>query len=388
LTAAGACGLLLAVVVANPAQAATGWTVGTTPNVGTIANELYGTAALSPTSAWAVGSWYDGSKASPRTLVERWNGTAWSTVASPNATNFYNELQDVDAVSANDAWAVGYANGSSGVGGPPRNTLAMHWNGTAWSITATPNPGVGTRELYGVKTFAATDAWAVGWYYEPTFTPEALTLHWNGTAWSQVAAPGPGTAGNYLAAVAGVASTDVWAVGSYNNTGDVRGIRHPLASHYDGTTWTATPMPETAAGGYLRGVTAIASNDVWAVGSKSGYSTPVTYHWNGTAWSEVPTAPLGSATGTNNLFYGIAGTASNQVWAVGYQTTASGAQPLIQRWNGTTFVNETLPALTVGGQLYAAAATTGPTLVAAGTQTDFVNGSLTDRTLSIRGAGS
>jgi hypothetical protein len=380
-------GLFLAPAIATPAQAATAWTVPATPNRGSIANELFGTAALSPTSAWAVGSWYDVNIAAPRTLVERWNGTAWTTVTSPNATGFYNELRDVDATSATNAWAVGYANGSAGVNGAPRNPLAMRWNGTAWSIVPTPHPGVQTRELYGVKAFSATDAWAVGWYYETSFTPDALALHWNGSAWTQVPAPGPGTRGNTLTAVAGTAADDVWAVGTYNDTGDTRGLVHPLAMHYNGATWTSTPMPQTAAGGYLRSVTALAANDVWAVGSKNGYATPVAYHWNGATWTEVPTAALGGS-GGNNLFYAVAGTASNQIWAVGYRSTGTGAQPLVQRWNGTAFVNEAVPALGIGGQLYAVAASTGPTVFGAGTQSDLSNGSLADRTLSVRGTGS
>ena len=380
-------GLLAALGVAAPAQAATAWTIAATPNRGDYSNEIFGTAALSATSAWAVGSWYDVNAAAPRTLVERWNGTAWTTVTSPNATAFYNELRDVDATSATNAWAVGYANGSAGVNGAPRNNLAMRWNGTAWSTVATPQPGAQGRELYGVKAFSASDAWAVGWYYETSFTVDSLALHWNGTAWSQVTAAGPGTRGNNFTAVSGAATNDVWAVGYYNDTTDTRGLTHPLAMHYDGTAWVNSPMPQTAAGGYLRSVTAVAANDVWAVGSKNGYSTPVAYHWDGSAWTEIPTAPLGGS-GGNNYFNGVAGSASGQVWAVGYQSTGSGPAPLVQRWNGTAFANETVPAPAFGGMLYAVAATTGPTVFAAGTQTDFIDGAPADRTLSIRGAGS
>jgi hypothetical protein len=176
-------------------------------------------------------------------------------------------------------------------------------------------------------------------------------------------------------------------VGSYNNTGDARGLRHPLALHYDGATWTATAMPETAAGGYLRAVTALAANDVWAVGSKNGYATPVAYHWNGAAWTEVPTAPLGGGTG-NKILFGITGTAADQVWAVGYQTSGSQPQPVVQRWNGAAFVNESLPGLSQGGSLYATAAAGGPTVFAIGTRISSVNGSVTDRTLSLRGTGT
>jgi len=42
----------------------------------------------------------------------------------------YNALTSVSANSANDAWAAGsYINDTTGV----RDTLILHWNGTAWS---------------------------------------------------------------------------------------------------------------------------------------------------------------------------------------------------------------------------------------------------------------
>jgi hypothetical protein len=370
-------GFALAASAAAPAQAATSWSVLSTPNRGTIANELYGSAALSPTSAWAVGSWYDVNQAAPRTLVERWNGTAWSTMTSPNATSFYNELHDVDATSATNAWAVGYANGASGVNGQPRNALAMRWNGSAWSIVPTPQPGGSFRQLYGVKAFSTTDAWAVGWYSDPSFTSEALLLHWNGTAWTQVEA---GSSGNTLEAVAGVASNDVWAVG-YSGTG------HPLALHYDGTAWTQVTMPDPGNGAFLHSVAAISANDVWAVGSKNGYHEPVAYHWNGVAWAEAPIP--GPAGDGNNVLYGVTGTVSTGVWAVGYTSAGGQSQPYALRWNGAAFTTENVPQQPIGGLLSGVAATTGPTVFAVGSRTDFesATGAFTDHTLSIRGSG-
>ena len=47
------------------------------------------------------------------TLTEHWNGTAWSIVTSPNASQG-NVLSGVTCTSASDCWAVGeYSNGSS-----------------------------------------------------------------------------------------------------------------------------------------------------------------------------------------------------------------------------------------------------------------------------------
>jgi hypothetical protein len=51
------------------------------------------------------------------TLIEHWNGSAWTIVPSPNVGSGNNSLAAVAARSANDVWAVGYADKdlSSGV---------------------------------------------------------------------------------------------------------------------------------------------------------------------------------------------------------------------------------------------------------------------------------
>jgi hypothetical protein len=263
----------------------------------------------------------------------------------------------------------------------------MRWNGSSWSIVATPQPGTNIRQLYGVKAFSTGDAWSVGWYYDTSFHGEALVLHWNGSAWTQVTVPDPGTSGNSLEGIAGTAPNDVWAVGNYTNSGEKGVLGHPLAMHYNGTAWTQTEMPASGTGTFLHSVTAVSANDVWAVGSKNGYHEPVAYHWNGSAWSEVPAAAGGSG---NNILYGVTGTAANQVWAVGYTSAGSQPQPLVLRWNGTAFTAESVPQLEFGGLLNAVAAAGGPTVFAAGTRTDFSSGtgSFTDHTLSIRGSGN
>jgi hypothetical protein len=113
----------------------------------------------------------------------------------------------------------------------------------------------------------------------------------------------------------------------------------------------------------------------------------VAYHWDGTAWHEVATAPAGG-TG-NNVLYGVAGTAGNQVWAVGYSSAGGQSQPIVQSWTGTAFTSDAVPQQPIGGLLYSVAATAGPTVFAAGTRWDLnESGSLSDRTLSMRGSGS
>jgi hypothetical protein len=57
---------------------------------------------------WAVGSFSvaAGTTVQGRTLVEHWNGSAWSVVPSPNVGGNDNLLNGVGA-AAGDVWAVG-----------------------------------------------------------------------------------------------------------------------------------------------------------------------------------------------------------------------------------------------------------------------------------------
>jgi hypothetical protein len=90
---------------APPGSAATCETWGAQPpNVGTNANQLDGVAVTSACNAWASGLYYTGS----RTLVLRWNGTAWNVQPSPNVGSGNNLVSAVAAISASSAWAVGY----------------------------------------------------------------------------------------------------------------------------------------------------------------------------------------------------------------------------------------------------------------------------------------
>ena len=59
------------------------------------------------------------------------------------------------------AWAVGNTNSISAAS---HDTLAAHWNGTAWTITPTPAAASGGRlaSLHDVADLSPANAWAVG----------------------------------------------------------------------------------------------------------------------------------------------------------------------------------------------------------------------------------
>lgn len=264
----------------------------------------------------------------PTTTV---NGT-WKIVSSPNVGSgtYGNRLHAVAVVSANDVWAVGFSPHPSGTPLYIRQTLIEHWNGSNWSVVASPNPAGKTFVvLNGVDAISASDIWAVGHSGDPSSIPlQTLTMHWDGTRWSIIPSPSPGTYnGNELYAVAAVSSNDVWAVGWYQSgpTGQEGGA---LTMHWDGSTWTVVPNPSRWA---LYGVTAISSNDVWAVGEQS------ILHWNGTSWSNVSFPPPPGD--SYQIFKAISATSANDIWAVGYSQWSYfygyRYAPLTYHWDGS-----------------------------------------------------
>src|SRR5436189_1489715 len=89
-------------VCAVPAAAAPGWAITPSPNpTGAQKSYLDGVSCTGPTSirCFAVGS-YVTTQGMVRTLIERWDGTSWTVVASPNRTGaLTNALVGVSCVS-------------------------------------------------------------------------------------------------------------------------------------------------------------------------------------------------------------------------------------------------------------------------------------------------
>jgi hypothetical protein len=340
-------------LLAAPAGAATGFRVVTTPNPSTSGNDLADVAAISSTDAWAVGS-YEGDNTVPsKTLAEHWNGTAWSVVSTPNpgsssscGGNNGNELEAVSASSSSDVWAVG-----SYYSCTLPETLAEHWNGTAWSVVPTPSPGTNNyNQLYDVVALSPTDAWAVGYYY-PGIGEAARTLveHWNGSAWSVVKSPNLGTTST-LTAITAVSSTELWAVGyTYSQSADRTTM---LVLHYAGGVWTASRVPRFTSGDQvLLGVTAVSGNDVWAVGDQEVYPNPqqtLAIHWNGTAWTVVPSPNRATDSGSEDYLLDVAANSSTDVYAVGWYASEATDhfqhRTMIQHWDGTSWTVTTSPS--------------------------------------------
>ena len=203
------------------------WSEQSSPNPGGIAHvsQLLGVSATSATNAWAVGAFNNGTASG--TLIEHWNGKTWKVAPSPNRRGTSGVLRGVDAVSATNVWAVGYSyNGTGDL------TLIEHWNGTAWKIVSSPNPLGPSHDnvLDGVTATSATNAWAVGWYTSGTASG-TLIENWNGHAWALVKSPNPGDIGNFLNGVAASTAANLWMVGYYDKNTVSGTVGQTLALH-------------------------------------------------------------------------------------------------------------------------------------------------------------
>jgi hypothetical protein len=327
------------VAVAPGVASAAGCPVGP-PTVGSI---LSGVAATSPADAWAAGQHYDGT--AYQTLAEHWDGTAWKQVPSPDPGGAGNPatLSGVAATSASDAWAAGhYCNGSA------FRTLIEHWDGAAWKQVPSPSPG-SSPGLSGVAATSAANAWAVG-TYTGTSAQETLIEHWDGTAWNQVPSPSPDTSpkgGPILSGVAATSATNAWAVGNYYNPAKQQTLT--LILRWNGTAWKQVPSPSPGSVGldFLSGVAATSATNAWAVGqyyNGSAYQTLI-LHWNGSAWRQLPSPnPGGSSLG--NSLSGVTATSAANAWAAGiYVNSAGGSVTLILHWNGTAWKKVASPNL-------------------------------------------
>ena len=336
------------------------WSQVTVPSPGGTASgdisELFGVHCKVSADCWAVGYYDSGGPDLNEAL--HWNGTKWSVVTTPapggTTSSSVNELLDVWCTGASNCWAAGEDGAFSG----PNETLftqALHWNGTKWSVASTPSPGGnGANDvsvLDSVRCTSVSNCWAVGIY--GTIGPIALlnvALHWNGTKWSLVTTPSPGgTATNdfsYLVGLSCASATNCWAAGAYGTEGN------PFTSlnqvlHWDGTQWSqaTTPNPDgtgTGASNLLASVACTSASNCWAVGDYGSISDGVgtvlneALLWNGTSWSLAATPdPAGTGNGVTNMLNGVRCASASNCWAVGTQIPGQFDLNEALLWNGS-----------------------------------------------------
>ena len=209
------------------------WSAEATKHTG----ELDGVACPATGNCTAVG-WNTAEKA----LAAHWNGKAWSdeSPVNPQPATF---LEDVSCPATTACIAVGTAGTDSGtalVTAP----LAEEWTGGSWTALTVPDPGASGDlvELNSVSCISATNCMAVGDDQNAAVTADTtVAAQWDGTTWTIVATPSPATF-SALLSVSCTSATFCSAVGASSPT--ATGTVSPVAETWNGSTWSL----QTAAG--------------------------------------------------------------------------------------------------------------------------------------------
>ncbi|HKF24279.1 MAG TPA: alkaline phosphatase family protein [Candidatus Angelobacter sp.] len=331
-----------------------GWSIVPSYTFGSQDNVLAGVSAASISDAWAVGTYVPSAGSVLATLAEHFDGTRWTAFPLPNVGAQENCLMAVSMPSLGRAWAVGYfVNGKF-----QQQTLIEHFDGTVWSVVPSPSPGTLENILYGVAAISDSDVWAVGAQQDSSGLWHTLTEHWNGSVWSVVKAFDAGANGNQFYAVKALASNNVYAVGQQAGSGFPN---QSLIERWNGSTWTVVSSPADAASALPLGVTATATS-LTTVGEQETDTAPyTTYVTAGAPGSLSIQITPNAGAGENDLF-AAATAVDGSTWAVGWDinTTSGNHDPLILQGINGVWSLVSSPAFAAGSDSGFAAMTAIP----------------------------
>jgi subtilisin family serine protease len=310
-------------------------------------------SCMSPSDCFAVG--YSGTQP----MIKRWNGLAWSLQTVKAATNAVEtRLEGVDCPAANYCVAVGTYREAS----EEWHTLAMTWSGGSWSVQSTPTPttesGIDRAYLREVSCTSASFCVAVGAHHfqisPGSEWQRTLALHWDGTAWTmrtapqEDAPPSPSATYNDLQSVSCDAANSCMAVGFYNDI--AAGKYRMLATRWTGSDWenlipANSPLMGSMAFSQFYGVSCTSSTACTAVGMQrdsAGTWNTLAARWNG-AWT-IQSVPRPGYAGQVQLREVSCPTATSCT-ATGSRSS-NPSRPLAVGWDGSSWQLQTTPAPT------------------------------------------
>ncbi len=285
-----------------------------------------------------------------RPLIQRWNGATWSLQSAQSPVGASESfLQGVSCVSATTCVAVGASAGPDG----NNRILTESWDGATWTVRPAPTPAGSDRyaALRDVSCVTASTCIAVGQSLSDTAGGATLAEAWDGTHWTILATPAlPGATDPTLDSVSCTSATSCVAVGSYQDGARVVA----LVEQWDGSTWTVLPTPALADApfSFLSSVSCSSATQCVAVGTTTTADfgdRPLAELWDGTSWTvSEPPVPDGRDAAT---LTGVSCTAGGVCTAVGQSRSGSAFDSFAARWDGTAWTLEAVPGPAAPDQL-------------------------------------
>src|SRR6266581_4919074 len=268
-----------------------------------IHNDLTGMACPSISFCFAVGNTYENGAsgyANYRTLIERWNGSSWFIVNSPDGAKQDSHLAKVSCPTSSLCFAVGY----DGPYTPNGHVLIERWNGSIWSIVDTPKiSGAANSLLRDIACVSSSFCFAVGQYVPPAGNGGGLIERWDGSTWAILIAPqpseqvDPAQIDDRLISVSCASRSLCFSVGWHRWTPPGTIHSQTLVERWSGTSWTIVRSPNgSPSPGVNNGLEAVAcpnTSRCLAIGhydGPDGFFQTLAEQSNGASWSIVPSA--------------------------------------------------------------------------------------------------
>ncbi|HEX8102625.1 MAG TPA: hypothetical protein VF533_08445 [Solirubrobacteraceae bacterium] len=331
----------------------TSWTQQTVPlPSGSTLAHLNAVSCTAAAGCKAVGA-YRTSSTKSATLIAHWGGSAWTVRASPNTGHQYNTLHGISCVGAR-CIAVGATGDNPST---PTGTMAVRYDGTAWSPLPLPGPASAASALMtGVSCTTATACTAVGGYSAQSSEPDTLVIaRWNGTSWTPQTPPQKenGVFRQQLDAVSCTGASLCTAAGFETNA--YAGGDNPLVLRWNGASWEKQTAPEPAGvddGAWLGGIscnsagcTTVGGASVFGYANAGSVALAERRATTATSWT-LQSAANRTGAYSGDMF-GVSCVSATWCLGVGTYTGGRGQGATIARWNGTAWASQT-PGAAIG----------------------------------------
>ncbi len=213
------------------------------------------------------------------TFFTHYDGSNWSTGQSISG-----RVLAMQMLTTTEGWAVGHDAG--------QHPAAFHYSNGSWSVTTLTDTTY--NDPTGISFDSASDGWVIGMIPISNNSP-ALIYHYSGGSWSYTTLP---TTTTIPAAVYALAPNDVWVGGETSYKAQ------QALWHYDGSIWTAYPVPTD-----ISAIQMFSSTEGWAGGDHA------MLHYTNGSWQ---VAYIVSSTAYNfNPIESISFDSPTDGWAVG-----------------------------------------------------------------------
>lgn len=273
----------------------------------------------------------------------------WERVPGlPDDSGWERGLYDVSAASPDLAWAAGYHGWEDSV-----EMTLRHWNGSGWQEL----PAGYTGSLAAVDADGPGNVWAVG---GGSFD-KPVALHWDGGSWRRHRSPmSTRDVAVDGARVVLISSLQVME-GDGTRWSKKLGVRSPEAelravSAGEGHTWIAgtrldrpmiwhgsaggyrqAELPDAPESGTLGAVWQNSPSDVWAVGATG--ENPLVMRWDGSSWKRAALPPDWRGNATSVTAFG-----PDDVWIASLRTETTPKHVVLLHWDGRTWTRERSPS--------------------------------------------